>query len=324
MLLGNKVTVFGGTGFVGNSVINELSKAGYQLKVVVRRPERFREIMLFPNAKLFSLDSFDNNDALNESVAGSDIVVNLMVDRSTGTEMIEQDDLSHVAQKIKAACETAGVKRILSLSQIGASNDVPNSDWCGVLGEVDNLMHNVANAESTVFKTSLLIGEGDQSTQKFINQLKRVNILPVANSKTVVQPLWIKDFAQAMVSSIKKPTTFGKKLEVVGEERLTFRQLAELTAELMQKEPIVFGMCGFNAKIMSALGGLAPVASVSQAQLVATAQDTISDADFSTQFGFTPRSLEWSIAKYASPSHVRERLNYFRKEAGRDGQDMIN
>lgn len=323
MLLGNKVTVFGGTGFVGNAVINELSKAGYHVNVVVRRPERYREVLLFPNAKLVTLDSFDETEALKQSVKNVDTVINLTVDRSTGTEMIEQEALSQVAQKIKSACESAGVKRVLSLSQIGASNDAPNTEWRGVLGEVDNLMHNVASAQSTVFKASLLIGAGDCSTQKFIDQLNRIAVLPVANSKTVVQPLWIKDFAKAMVSSIKAVDTFGKKLDVVGEERLTFKQLAELTSELMQKEAIVFGMCAMNAKIMAALSGFAPVASVSKAQLINLAEDMISDEDFSQQFGFVPSSLEWIIAKYASPSHVRERLNYFRKEAGRDSQDYI-
>ena len=324
MLLGNQVTVFGGTGFVGNSVINELSKSGYQVRVVVRRPERYREIMLFPNAKLFTLDSFDNGEQLKESVKGTDIVFNLTIDRTTATEMVEQDELSHVAQKIKSACESAGVKRVLSLSQIGASNNAPNQQWCGVLGEVDNFMHNVANAESTVFKTSLLIGEGDQTTQKYINQLHRISILPVAYAKTIVQPLWIKDFAKAMVATIKQTDTFGQKLDVVGEERLTIKALAELTAELMQKEAMVFGMCSLNAKIMSKLGGLAPVASVSKAQLITLSEDTISEADFSKQFGFVPSSLEWCIAKYAAPSDVRQRFNYFRKEAGRDGQDIVN
>jgi len=324
MLLGNKVTVFGGTGFVGNAVLNELSKAGYELKVVVRRPERYREIMLFPDAKLATLESYDNAEQLDAALNDADIVVNLTVDRSTGTEMIEQDELAHVAQKIKAAAETAGVKRVLSLSQIGASNDAPGNEWSGVLGEVDNLMHTVANAQCTVFKASLLIGAGDQSTQKFIDQLNRMNILPVAKSGVVVQPLWIKDFAAAFVASIKDAKTFGEKLDVAGEERLTFKELAELTSELMQKDAIVFGMCALNAKIMATLGGFAPVASVDKSQLVMLNEDMISDSDFSTQFGFAPSSLEWCIATYAAPSHVRERFNYFRKEAGRDTQDMAS
>ena len=323
MLLGNKVTVFGGTGFVGKSVLNELSKAGYETKVVVRRPERFRELLLFPNTKLHALASYEDGDSLNAALADADTVINLTVDRSTATEQVEQDELANVAQKIKAACESNGVKRVLSLSQAGASNDAPNSDWFGVLGEVENLMHHVANAESTVFRANLLIGEGDQTTQKYLHQLSRFRVLPVAQSDVVVQPLWIKDFAQAVVSTIKNRDFFGAKVDMAGEERLTVKQLAELTAELTQKPAWLFGMCQLNAKVMAALGGLAPFASVDQSQLVMLTQDMITDEDFTSRFGFAPSSLEWAISTYAAPSHLRERYNYFRKEAGRDMQEWV-
>jgi len=323
MLLGNKVSVFGGTGFVGKSVINELSKAGYEVKVVVRRPERFREFLLYPNTTLHLLESYDNVEQLNESVAGSSIVVNLTTDRSTTTEMVEQKALTTVTQKIKSAAETAGVKRILSLSQLGANNEAPNSNWFGELGELDNLMHNVAKAEVTIFKPSLLIGEGDDTTTRFIKQLKRIDLLMVANSKTVVQPLWIKDFAQAFVGAINNADTFGKKIELAGEERLTLKELGELVAELMQKDAIVFPMCKLNAKFLSFFGPFSPVASVSKSQLFMLAQDMVTDNDFTTQFGFAPSSLEWSISTYAAPHDIRERYNFYRKEAGRNPKELV-
>lgn len=330
MLLGNKVTVFGGSGVVGESVINELSKSGFEITVVVRRPERFREMLMFPNAKLHTLDSYENSDQLIAAVQDSDTVINLTVDRSTGLEMIEQSALSTVAQKIKSACETAAVKRVLSLSQIGANNNEPNSEWFGVLGEVDNLMHNIAKTESTIFNVSLLIGEGDQTTQKYINQMKRIDswpmrieVLPVAKAKTVVQPLWIRDFAKAMVASIRNTETFGAKLEVAGEERLTVKELAMLTTELMQREPFIFSMCNFNAKVMAFLNHFAPIASVDKSQLYMLTKDLTTDVDFSSTFGFVPNSLEKTIAPYAAPGHVRQRLNHFRKEAGRNANELV-
>ena len=323
MLLGNKVSVFGGTGFVGKSVVNELSKAGYEVKVVVRRPERFRDFLLYPNTTLHTLDSYENAEQLKTAVTGSSIVVNLITDRSAGTEMVEQADLPTASQKIKSVAETAGVQRVLNLSQIGANNQAPNSEWFGALGEVDNLMHNVANANVTSFKPSLLIGEGDDTTSRFVTQLNRMDLLMVANSGRVVQPLWIKDFAQAMVASIKNADTFGEKIELAGEERLTLKELGGLVAELMQKEAIVFPMCKLNAKIMTFFGAFAPVASVSKSQLFMLSKDLITDTDFATKFGFAPSSLEWAISTYAAPHNIRERYNYYRKEAGRNPRELV-
>jgi len=321
--LGNKVSVFGGSGFVGREVVNALSKVGYDITLWVRRPERYRDFALFSNTKVAKLSSFDDANSLSSALSGVDIVVNLTTDRLTGPEMIEEEDLVHVNQKLKSAMETVGVKRVLSLSQLGASSDQPACEWTGLVSEVDGLMHGVMGANVTIFKPSLLIGENDDTTARFIKQLHRMSLLMVAQSETLVQPLWVADFAKALVSTIDQPEAFGQKLEVAGEERMTLKSLAELVAEIMQKEAVVFPMCRLNASIMSKLGGLAPVASVSKTQLQMLRHDMVTDSDFSTLFEFVPSSVERVIASYAVPHDIRERYNFYRREAGRNAEELV-
>ncbi len=321
--IGNKVSVFGGSGFVGHEVVKELSRAGYEVTLWVRRPERYRDFLLFSNVKVAQLSSFEDVESLNAAVSGVDVVVNLTTDRLAGPETIEEGDLILVNQKLKSAMETAGVTRVLSLSQLGASSNQPASDWTGLVAEVDGLMHGVANANVTIFKPSLLIGAKDDTTSRFIKQLNRMSLLMVAQSDTLVQPIWINDFAKALVSAIKNPAMFGQKIDVAGEERMTLKSLAELVIEIMQKEAVVFPMCRLNATIMSKLGGLAPVASVSKTQLQMLRHDMITEADFESTFGFMPSSLERVISVYAAPHNIRERYNFYRKEAGRNVEELV-
>ncbi|MEA3405446.1 MAG: NAD(P)H-binding protein [Pseudomonadota bacterium] len=323
MMLGNRVTVFSGTGYIGREVVNALSKEGYEVKLCVRRPERYRDFALYNNTKVVALTSYDDAQQLDSVLAGADIVVNLTADRTNGTEMVELGDLVHVNQKIKQAAEHAGVKRVLSLSQIGASANQEANEFLCKLGESDALMHSTASADVTIFKPSLVIGENDDTTQRFVKQLNRMDLLMVANGDTVVQPIWVKDFAEAMVNSIKNAETFGEKLDVAGEERLTLKELGDLVAEMMQKDVIVFPMCSLNAKIMAMFGAFAPVVSVSRTQLKMLKEDMITDTDFDTQFGFVPSSLEWVVSNYAAPHHIRERYNYFRKEANRNADELV-
>lgn len=323
MILGNRVTVFGGTGYIGREVVNALSKAGYEITVCARRPQRYRDFALYERTRVLPLISYDESSQLEAALDGADIVVNLASDRSNGTEMVALDELVDVNQKIKHASEHAGVQRVLSLSQIGASSNQESDDYLRKLGEADALMHGLAKADVTIFRTSLLIGEHDDTTQRFVNQLNRMALLMVARGDTVVQPVWARDFAQALVDSIHNEETFGQKMEVAGEERLTVKELGELVSELMQKEAVVFPMCALNARIMSAMGVLAPVVSVSKAQLLMLNQDLVTDADFETQFGFAPHSLEWVISNYAAPHHIRERYNFYRKEASRNPDELI-
>ncbi|VAW48667.1 hypothetical protein MNBD_GAMMA03-1382 [hydrothermal vent metagenome] len=320
--LGNKVSVFGGTGFVGREVVNALSKAGYEVTLWVRRPERYRDFALFPNTKVAQLSSFEEAEVLNVALAGVDIVVNLTTDRLTGPEMIEEDALVQINQKLKSAMETAGVKRVLNLSQLGASSEQPACKWTELVAEVDELMLSMINADVTIFKPSLLIGEKDDTTARFVKQLQRMNLLMVAQSGTLVQPLWIVDFAKALVGTITQPKTFGQKLEMAGEERMTLKLLAELVMEIMQKEAVVFPMCRLNATIMSKFGGLSPVVSVSKTQLQMLRYDMVTDTDFSSLFDFVPSSVERVIATYAVPHDIRERYNFYRKEAGRNAEEF--
>lgn len=323
MMLGNKVTVFSGTGYIGREVVNALSKAGYEVKLCVRRPERYRDFALYAGTKVVTLTSYDEAEQLDAVLAGTDIVVNLTADRTNGTEMVAVADLVHVNQKIKQAAEHAGVKRVLSLSQIGASANQESNEFLCKLGECDSITHATASADATIFRASLVISENDDTTQRFVNQLNRMDLLMVANGETVVQPIAAKDLAQAMVNSINSADTFGQKIEVAGEERLTLKELGELVADLMQKEALVFPMCRLNAKIMAMFGAFAPVASVSATQLVMLKEDMISEADFDTQFGFAPSSLESIISVYAAPHHIRERYNYYRKEAKRNVEELV-
>ncbi|WP_321277212.1 NAD(P)H-binding protein [Thiomicrorhabdus indica] len=318
-MLGNKVTVFGATGYIGREVVNELANTGYEVRVVVRRPERFREFALYPNTKLFTLESFDDTEALKQSMQDSEVVFNLIADRSTGTEMIDLDDMGNVGKRLKSAMESAHVKRVLSLSFIGANNDCDSHEWLGVLADFDNQMHAVSTANETIFRAGMLIGENDQSTAYYVKQLLRFPFLAVANGGSEVQPLWVKDFAKAMVSSIRNEQLFGQKIEVAGTESMTVKELGEKVAAIMeQDDAVVFPMCKLNARFMAALGILAPIQSIHKSQLTLLANDATTETEFAEVFEMTPSSLDWVIAQYAKPKHQREKYNDYRKNAGRD------
>ncbi|AZR82924.1 NAD(P)H-binding protein [Thiomicrospira sp. S5] len=323
-MTGNKVVVLGGTGFVGRSVVNELSKNGYEISVVVRRPERFREFLLFPKTRLVQLDSLLQTDGLKAILKGADIVVNLTADMTAKTEAVVDKELVQVNQQIKKAVESAGVKRVLSLSQIGADAGNARHDWLYKLGEADAIMHTIASAKVTILRAGLLLGDGDEVTSRFKAQLEWLPVLPVANAGRAVQPLSVKDFAKALVMCIDDKAAFGAKIELVGEERMTLKDLAGLVRDMMMKEDaIVLPMCSLNARFMSTLGPLAPFRSVSKVQLQLMQSDLTSENDFETRFGFMPTSVDHTLAPYIAPSNLRERYHFYRQEAGRDADELV-
>lgn len=322
-MMNNKAVVLGGTGFIGRAVVNELSKHGYEISVVARRPERFREYLLFPKTKLVQMDSLLSAEELVKVFKDVGLVINCLADLTLKTEAVEENDFVAVHQQIKKAAETAHVERVISLSQIGADAGNASNQWAYHLGEADAIMHTIATAKTTILRAGLLLGANDGVVSCFKRQLELMPVLPVANSSKQVQPLAVQDFAKALVASIQTADTFGKKLTVVGEERMTLKVLANRVKEMMEKEDaIVLPMCRLNARFMSFLGGLAPIKSVSSSQMALMQSDLISDADFSTQFGFEPMSVEQALSTYVLTTHQRERYNQFRQAAGRNLKEL--
>ncbi|MDR9498409.1 MAG: NAD(P)H-binding protein [Hydrogenovibrio sp.] len=316
-----KIVILGGGGMVGRAVINALSKQGMACDVLVRRPARFRDYRLYAGVRVLPLTSLDDSAFLADAFKGAKAVVNLLADLTAGSETLDEDALIGATQQIKKAVETARVPRVVALSHIGADANNARDNWLYQLGEADAITHTITQAQTTVMRTGLLLGANDQVSSCYEAQLKRMALLPVYQASLAVQPLAVEDFSQALVQVLQRPDRFDKKVTVVGPERMTLKDVAHTVADLMEKDQaIVLPMCRLNARLMVALGELAPIRSASAFQLKTLRADKTADADFEVQFGFAPKSIEQTLATQVAPAHMRERYSAFRQEAGRGDQ----
>ncbi|HEY9017812.1 SDR family oxidoreductase [Thiomicrospira sp.] len=322
MKLGKKVCVLGGAGFVGRAAVPALTEAGYEVTVAVRRVERYRELALIPGVRLVGLKNI-TSDALVSLFNSHDTVINLYADQSNRTECVEEESFVSVTQTIKKAAEQLGVARLIQLSQIGANASQAKSNWLRVLGEADSIIHNMASSKTTILRAGLLIGEGDNTTRLYKAQLARFPIMMVANADRQIQPLWVKDFARALVVAIKSPSCFNAKVEVAGEERMSVMDLAEWVSGFMGLESAkLIPMCQANAKFMLWLGWLAPFKTLDAYQQKQLAVDLTSQQDFSSQFGFEPTNIESILSSYVVPHKIRQRYEFFRVHAGRKSSEF--
>ena len=72
-----EVCVLGGSGFVGSAIVAKLDAAGYSVKVLTRRRERAKHLILLPNVDVVECDVMDYQ-ALNKALRGTDAVINLI------------------------------------------------------------------------------------------------------------------------------------------------------------------------------------------------------------------------------------------------------
>lgn len=320
--LRKSVCVLGGVGMVGRAVIPALAREGYQVSVAVNHPERYRELSLVPGVKLLELQGLDF-PSLASLFKSHDIVINLFADQTHSSEILEDQAFVSTIQNIKKAAESCHIKRLIQLSHLGANASQAKHDWLRVLGESDAIIHSMASTYTTVLRPGLLIGEGDYTTSLYKAQLAKAKFMMVANADVQIQPLWVKDFANALVGCINNPACFNTKLEMVGEEVMTIKDLAEWVKDFMElNQAVIVPMCQMNAKFMLMLGGLAPFKTVNRFQQKQLSVDLVSQQDFTTRFGFVPASIEVILSSYILPHQVRQRYAFFRTHAGRIQQEF--
>ena len=79
-LNGKKITIFGGSGFIGNHLVSSLCKQPCKIEVVTRKLN-YKSTHFFGNEpgqlKYKSIKSFDE-ESLNHAVNNSDVVINLI------------------------------------------------------------------------------------------------------------------------------------------------------------------------------------------------------------------------------------------------------
>jgi len=71
-----KICIIGGTGFVGTYLITKLVSQGHSIKVITRRPERYRHLRSLPTVKMVNIDFFGNK-ILERQIDTYDVVINL-------------------------------------------------------------------------------------------------------------------------------------------------------------------------------------------------------------------------------------------------------
>jgi len=114
-----KVTVFGGTGFLGQRVVQRLLERDFSVRVAVRHPERIAA--LFPALHPDAIQADVNDDrSVAAAVAGVEGVVNAAsLYAESGSQTFHSVHVE-AATRVARLAREAGVGRFIHVSGIGA------------------------------------------------------------------------------------------------------------------------------------------------------------------------------------------------------------
>ena len=252
------VVLFGGGGFLGRYVAQELLRSGARVRIAERDP--LDAFFLKPLAALGQAQSvradITKPDSVERAVAGADVVINLV-----GVLKGRFQDL-HVtgAANVARAAAAAGVKRLVHISAIGA-DPAAESAYARTKGEGEQAVR-AAFPGAAILRPSILFGPEDDFVNKFAglislaSALPIAKVLPVVRPKTLFQPVWVVDVARAVAKVALTPVGEGKTFELGGPKALSMLDLHKWIADAIGHHPTFLQVPDAAAAAMARLGFL--------------------------------------------------------------------
>lgn len=300
------VTVFGGSGFVGTSVVQLLAAKGYRIRIAVRRPDLAGPAtMLGTVGQIVPIQANLRNAAsVERAVAGADMVVNLV---GLGIESGKQKFAvinTQGAATVARAAKAAGVKSLVHMSALGVDTAAKVSAYARTKLEGENAVL-AAFPEAIILRPSLIFGQDDGFFNLMGTLARMFPIMPLISGTSRFQPVYVGDVAEAIVKALDGTVQTGRIYELGGPEVETHEQLLErILREAGRKRPLLplsSGIAGMFASILSFLP-FKPLITSDQVALLGK-DNVVSEAAISENrtlaaFGITPTSMDTILPSY--------------------------
>lgn len=309
-----RVLVLGGSGFVGRHVAAKLSAAGHDIVVITRRRERARHLLLLPTVQVVEGDPFDGA-VLARYAAGATASINLVgVLHERGRQTFER---AHVELPgvLVAACKSAGIRRILHLSALGAGANAPSRYLRSkAAGEAAIAASGLA---WTVFRPSVIFGPEDTFLNLFAKLSRLLPVIALAGANARFQPVYVGDVAASIVAALSDDETSGQRYELCGPRVYTLEQLVRYVGEVTgAARPIVpLGpmLASLQARVMEWLPG--PL--LTRDNLLSMQRDNVCDCAFPSRFRVTPSPIEAIAPGWLAQASRSSRFDSYRAQSGR-------
>lgn len=235
----NVATVFGCTGFLGRYVSNRLARVGAQVVLPYRGEEketRHLKVMGEVGQMVPLKFSLRDQQTIESAVSHSNVVVNVL-GRHFATRNFTMDESNVTgAYDIARAAKKAGAERFIHVSSVGASESSA-SEYLRVKARGEKAVLD-AFPTATILRLTQVFGFQDRFLNKFgyLSSLNPIFPLPI-NASALVQPVYARDFAAAVMSALDNPKTQGKTYELGGPIIYSIRELIENVVFEMTKIP---------------------------------------------------------------------------------------
>ncbi|MGI9384496.1 MAG: complex I NDUFA9 subunit family protein [Methyloligellaceae bacterium] len=313
------VTIYGGSGFVGRHVVQNLAKTGCRMRIAVRRPDLAGHLQ--PLGGVGQIHAVQANlrypDSVREAAQGADAVVNLV------GILVEQGrqkfDVVHAegAGEVARAAKDAGAKALVHLSAIGADPQsqarYARTKAAGEQAVQDGF------PEAVILRASVIFGPEDDFMNRFGAMSRMLPALPlIGGGETRFQPVFVGDVAEAVRAALDGRAKPGSIYELGGPEVETFRDLMKkVLRHVERRRPLIslpFWLAKFEARFLQLLPN--PLLTVDQVRMLQSDNVVSADAIAARRtlegLGIEPTPMDAVIPAYLERFRARGQFAAYR------------
>ncbi len=300
------VTVFGGSGFLGRYITHRMARAGWRVRVAVRRPNEAMHVKPYGDVGQVEpmLCNVRDEASTRRAIEGADAVVNCVgILQETKFQSFEDVHVDAADLIVRLSAE-AGVAKLVHISALGADTEA-ESVYSETKAEGDALVLQ-AMPNAVILRPSVMFGTEDRFFNRMAEFSRLSPVLPLFGADTMFQPVYVNDVAMAVETAITGDVA-GGIYELGGPDVASLRDLAKATMKLAGRRrillelPFWFGrMKAWGFEMLEKMsGGLIP-AMLTRDQLKMLAVDNVvndGSAGF-VELGITPTAMDSVLESY--------------------------
>ena len=227
-----KILIFGGTGFLGKSLIKLLSKMDTEIILFTRKTSSRNSKLKYKsnsNIKIVRWNFMDYK-LIEENILNSDCIINLcgiLYENRKEDFFRIHSDFPAILGKISAK---NNIDSLMHVSALGVS-EYSDSKYSRskAIGE-RKLLENFPNGK--IIRPSLLFGKGDNFFGQFSQMASVSPFLPLISRTTKFQPVFVNDVAMAIINLLESTKYKHTTFEIGGEFIYNFEELLKILLKI--------------------------------------------------------------------------------------------
>jgi uncharacterized protein YbjT (DUF2867 family) len=306
---GRVVTVFGGTGFLGQRVVRHLLDGGFSVRAASRRPERVPSL-LGPDGVGTEAIGADVHHETSVAAAlagayGAVNAVSLDVERG-GRETFRAVHVEAAARIARLARE-AGVERLVHVSGIGA-DPASTSDYVRARGEGEIAVHEAFHG-ATVVRPSVMFAPDDYFLTTLARLLRTLPVYPLFGmGRTRLQPIHVEDVAEAIARVLGCATgAVHACYEFGGPQCYTYAELLRSIADRIGTRAWLLPLPFALWQAVAVVAEFVPGVPLTRGQVALMRRDNVTSRDLPglRDLHIAPTALEGAIPTIVDRSKAR-------------------